>query len=72
MADASWVEAETDADAVGFYEEVGFTVTGLGESYPGSSAFGAFERSSDLVRERSRVTATPRAGIEPPTAVIET
>ncbi|KXF52299.1 acetyltransferase [Rhodococcus sp. SC4] len=31
--------AETDADAVRFYEETGFTSTSLGENYPGVERF---------------------------------
>ena len=33
------VEAETDADAVGFYRATGFTVESLGERYPGVERF---------------------------------
>lgn len=33
------LSAETDADAVGFYRAVGFTVTALGEQYPGVERF---------------------------------
>ena len=33
------VEAETDADAVGFYRAVGFTVEGLGQRHPGVERF---------------------------------
>ncbi len=34
-----WFEADTDADAVGFYERLGFTVASLGEKYPGVERF---------------------------------
>jgi ribosomal protein S18 acetylase RimI-like enzyme len=34
------VEAETDADAVGFYRSTGFAVESLGERYPGVERFG--------------------------------
>jgi ribosomal protein S18 acetylase RimI-like enzyme len=33
------LEAETDADAIGFYRAVGFTVERLGERYPGVERF---------------------------------
>lgn len=33
------LEAETDRDAVGFYQRVGFAVTSLGEKYPGVERF---------------------------------
>jgi DNA-binding transcriptional LysR family regulator len=33
-----WFEAETDADAVGFYERLGFTVARLGENFRASNA----------------------------------
>ncbi|MFC3965614.1 GNAT family N-acetyltransferase [Nocardia jiangsuensis] len=33
------IQAETDADAVGFYRRLGFTVTSLGEKYPGVERF---------------------------------
>ena len=48
LADAQWIEAETDADAVGFYEQVGFTVTSLGESYPGVERFRCVRASFDV------------------------
>jgi ribosomal protein S18 acetylase RimI-like enzyme len=31
--------AETDPDAVGFYERCGFTIISLGEKYPGVERF---------------------------------
>jgi ribosomal protein S18 acetylase RimI-like enzyme len=34
-----WFDAETDTDAVGFYERLGFTVVSLGERYPGVERF---------------------------------
>jgi hypothetical protein len=33
------LEAETDADAAAFYSKLGFTVTSLGETYPGIERF---------------------------------
>ncbi len=33
------LQAETDRDAVGFYGKAGFTVTSLGEKYPGVERF---------------------------------
>lgn len=33
------LEAETDRDAVGFYQRAGFAVTSLGEKYPGVERF---------------------------------
>ncbi|MGM0883190.1 MAG: GNAT family N-acetyltransferase [Bacillota bacterium] len=33
------IRAETDKDAVGFYEKNGFTITSLGEKYPGVERF---------------------------------
>lgn len=33
------LEAETDRDAVGFYQKAGFAVTSLGEKYPGVERF---------------------------------
>jgi ribosomal protein S18 acetylase RimI-like enzyme len=35
----TWCEAETDAEAVGFYQRAGFTVTSRGEKYPGVERF---------------------------------
>lgn len=43
----SWFEAETDADAVGFYERLGFTVASLGEKYPGVERFRCVRASFD-------------------------
>jgi ribosomal protein S18 acetylase RimI-like enzyme len=34
-----WLMAETDRDAVGFYAQLGFHVTSLGEKYPGRERF---------------------------------
>jgi ribosomal protein S18 acetylase RimI-like enzyme len=42
-----WFEAETDADAVGFYERLGFTVASLGEKYPGVERFRCVRASFD-------------------------
>lgn len=39
------VEAETDADAVGFYEACGFDVVSLGELYPGTERFRCVRRA---------------------------
>ncbi|BBY66737.1 hypothetical protein MHEL_49800 [Mycolicibacterium helvum] len=33
--------AETDVEGVGFYRAIGFTVTALGEKYPGAQRFHA-------------------------------
>jgi len=33
------LEAETDADAVSFYERCGFAITSLGERFPGIERF---------------------------------
>lgn len=33
------IRAETDKDAVGFYKKNGFTITSLGEKYPGVERF---------------------------------
>ena len=33
------IEAETDAESVGFYRRMGFSFTGLGERYPGVERF---------------------------------
>lgn len=33
------LEAETDRDAVGFYQKAGFDITSLGEKYPGVERF---------------------------------
>ena len=49
---APWVEAETDADAVGFYARVGFTITSLGHVYPGVERFRCV-RASFGIREQS-------------------
>jgi ribosomal protein S18 acetylase RimI-like enzyme len=43
----SWFEAETDADAVGFYERLGFSVASLGEKYPGVERFRCVRASFD-------------------------
>jgi ribosomal protein S18 acetylase RimI-like enzyme len=37
--DVSWVEAETDAEAVNFYRRLGFTTTSLGEPFAGVERF---------------------------------
>lgn len=34
-----WIEAETDATSVGFYRACGFSITSLGEVYPGVERF---------------------------------
>lgn len=39
MHGLTYVEAETDDEAVGFYKKCGFTVTSLGEKYPGIERF---------------------------------
>ncbi len=39
MHPSLWVEAETDAEAIGFYERCGFEVLSLGERYPGTERF---------------------------------
>lgn len=33
------IKAETDKDAVGFYSKIGFSITSLGEKYPGVERF---------------------------------
>lgn len=33
------IKAETDKDAVGFYKKNGFSITSLGEKYPGVERF---------------------------------
>lgn len=38
-SDAAMVHAETDNDAVDFYSRLGFSVTSLGEKYPGVERF---------------------------------
>lgn len=35
----SMISAETDQDAINFYKRVGFTITSLGEKYPGVERF---------------------------------
>ncbi|WP_376846014.1 GNAT family N-acetyltransferase [Camelliibacillus cellulosilyticus] len=35
----SYISAETDRDAVGFYRKYGFQITSLGEKYPGVERF---------------------------------
>lgn len=35
----SMISAETDGDAVDFYKSIGFTITSLGEKYPGVERF---------------------------------
>ncbi|MFJ8064580.1 GNAT family N-acetyltransferase [Psychrobacillus sp. NPDC096426] len=35
----SMISAETDQDAVNFYKNIGFTITSLGEKYPGVERF---------------------------------
>ncbi|KAB2460009.1 GNAT family N-acetyltransferase [Bacillus sp. CH126_4D] len=35
----TYVEAETDKEAVGFYKKIGFQVKSLGEKYPGIERF---------------------------------
>jgi ribosomal protein S18 acetylase RimI-like enzyme len=42
-----WFEAETDAEAVGFYERLGFTAASLGEKYPGIERFRCVRASFD-------------------------
>lgn len=44
------LEAETDADSVGFYRSCGFTVESLGEKYPGVERFLATRRAIPHVR----------------------
>ncbi|EEL50396.1 MULTISPECIES: GNAT family N-acetyltransferase [Bacillus cereus group] len=39
MHELIYTEAETDNDAVGFYKKCGFTITSLGEKYPGVERF---------------------------------
>jgi ribosomal protein S18 acetylase RimI-like enzyme len=45
------IKAETDIDAVGFYKKIGFSITSLGEKYPGverfECIFSATKNSSD-------------------------
>lgn len=38
------LDAETDADAIGFYRAVGFTVASIGEKYPGVERFACRRR----------------------------
>lgn len=33
------IKAETDKDTVGFYKKIGFSITSLGEKYPGVERF---------------------------------
>ncbi|WP_307555718.1 GNAT family N-acetyltransferase [Paenibacillus sp. V4I5] len=45
----SRIKAETDRNAVGFYKKIGFTITSLGEKYPGVERFECIiSVSSDL------------------------
>lgn len=44
------VVAETDADAVGFYRSNGFTVTSLGEKYPGVERFQVIREGQSRAR----------------------
>jgi ribosomal protein S18 acetylase RimI-like enzyme len=57
---ASWVEAETDADAVGFYRRLGFTTVSLGEEYPGVERFRCVRAAFTEARRR-RQEAGPSA-----------
>ncbi len=43
--------AETDRDAVGFYRRCGFTITSLGEQYPGVERFRCRRRGSATAAE---------------------
>lgn len=40
------ISAETDKDAVGFYKKYGFTITSLGEKYPGVERFQCIYKAS--------------------------
>ncbi|HDR6311329.1 TPA: GNAT family N-acetyltransferase [Bacillus cereus] len=39
MLQLTYIEAETDNEAVGFYKRIGFQVKNLGEKYPGIERF---------------------------------
>lgn len=43
-----WVEAETDIDGVEFYRRCGFSITTLGEKYPGVERFRCRRPTSHL------------------------
>ncbi|WP_203756676.1 GNAT family N-acetyltransferase [Cellulomonas chitinilytica] len=47
-----WVEAETDRHSVEFYRRCGFSITSLGEKYPGVERFRCLRESPDQPSRR--------------------
>lgn len=59
----AWLEAETDAEAVGFYRQCGIHVRSLGERYPGVERF--------LVRRPPQAPSAPQPALKPCTVPAE-
>ncbi|KQY46427.1 GNAT family N-acetyltransferase [Cellulomonas sp. Root137] len=53
------LEAETDADSVGFYRSCGVSVESLGEKYPGVERFLATRHTTTTATEPARAGKTP-------------
>ena len=45
------IKAETDKNAVDFYKKIGFSITSLGEKYPGVERFECISLMNDLSDE---------------------